>query len=185
MLRIRSLWTGVAGSPYYTNMYFGTDNTSVEAQARATAVRTMVSQWMSSVRTDLTWNLDPQALVIDPATGLASGEFTVTGNPIAGTGAGDPLPPFTQLLARLNTPGFSSGRRIRGHLFIPGFVESTSAAGGRPTDGIKTVVGDALNNFIGTGDSRVGVWSRKAGTFTEVSGITVAADWAVLRSRRD
>lgn len=184
MLRVRTLFTGVDGSPYYSNLYFpGT--LSTDAQSRADAVRTFWFGLTTLLRTPMLATIDPFVPVISESTGEVTGGFTVTPPAQVGfTSTGAAMPPANQMLIRLSTPTYFAGRRLKGKLYIPGLTENTNDPGGvvSPTD--RGTVLTALAPLL-TGANRLGVWSRKNGAFVQVDGASAWEKWAMLRSRRD
>lgn len=193
MLRVRSVSTGVAGAPYYTNTYFlGGVGDALAARNR------MVTFWTdltSVMRTGLQTQVEQEVWEIDPLTGdttaIVSGG---TGVPASGQAAGSPLPPATQGLIRLNTGLVRFNRRVAGRIFIPGLTVA-SAADGRPTGALLTTLTTAANKLVtGASPAPIVVWSRPKqitgpvavpGAQALVSGIGVWNEFAVLRSRRD
>lgn len=184
MMRIRVLWTGVGGSPYYSNFYFP-DGLSTAAQQHATDIRNILAGFTTSLRAGLVAAVQPEVLVIDPATGDATGAFIINpGASVTFTSTAEALPPFTQLLVRLRTDAFVGGRRVQGRFFMPGWTEASNQQGGTPLSALVSGIADNFAAVI-TGTDRMGVWSRKGGTFTQVTGLSAGTQWAVLRSRRD
>lgn len=193
MLRVRSVSTGVAGSPYYTNTYF------LGGVGDALAARTrMLNFWTALVpvmRTGLSTTVEQEVWEIDPGTGdttaIVSGG---TGAPAVGTSAGAPLPPATQGLIRLNTGLVRRNRRVAGRIFVPGLTVS-SQTDGRPSSALLTTLTNAANGLVGGATAApIVVWSRPndvigpvflPGAQALVSGIGVWNEFAVLRSRRD
>lgn len=184
VLRIRSIFEGVAGSPYYSNLYFG-GTISTDAEERADRVMAFWNLLNTSLTTPMTVRIDPFVASIDEPTGEITGGFTITPpTPVQFTNTTTQLPRFTQLLVKWSTPTYNGGRRLQGRMFIPGFCEVNNNAGGRPDDAIRAAVLTNLQPLI-TGPDRVGVYSKTFGVFSQVDGASVGAEWAVLRSRRD
>lgn len=184
MMRIRVVMTGVAGSPYYANHYFP-DGLSTDAQDQAQRVHDCYNGFATSLRTPLSIAVDTFVPTIDPATGDITGSFDIT--PIAPSGCtnvNDPLPPRTQLLARWNTPTYVGGRRVQGRTFLPGLCENWNVSGGRPASEILAIAQTQFSTLT-TGEDRVGVWSRKNGTFNQVSGVSISTEWSTLASRKN
>lgn len=193
MLRVRSVSTGVAGAPYYTNVYFnGSVSEAVGARTR------MVNFWNDLVpvmRTGLQTQVEQEVWEIDPATGDTIAIATAgTGTPATGTGAGAALPPATQALLRLGTNVVRRNRRVAGKIFIPGMTV-TNSLDGRPANSLITALNTAAGRLTsGVITDRVVVWSRPnvligpvglPGLSCNVSATSVWNEFAVLRSRRD
>nr|CRY97413.1 hypothetical protein [uncultured prokaryote] len=184
MLRIRTVFTGVAGSPYYSNFYFDNVATSVEANELADLVHDLWDGLKSVLRAGMVAQIDPFAPTISPSTGEITGSFAVSAPPVTFTNVNQALPPATQALVTLSTGVFVGGRQITGRVFVPGYTEGSNGV-----DGTFSIAdaGVLQGRFaaLATGTDRIGVWSRKNGEFQQVSSVTVATKWAVLRSRRD
>jgi hypothetical protein len=110
--------------------------------------------------------------------------------------AGETLPWATQGLVRMRTGVVSSGREIRGRLFIPGQLESNSF--GSPLAAWITAVNTAGAALVSDANSVWCVWRRpkwntppphttppdRNGQAAPVATATAWTQWAVLRSRR-
>lgn len=185
MLRVTSVFTGMAGAPYYSTHYFGGD-TSGEASAAVTAVDGLWDGLSSELSSQLDVAINTDVEVVDPVTGLTTGIFPTAGGGTAFTGSGDPLPPATQLLIRWRTGQYVSGREIRGRTFVPGFLEAASSSGRPDTamvGNINTLAASFLTASAGAG--ALVVYSPTRGQAADVTAASVWTEWAVLRSRRD
>lgn len=118
-------------------------------------------------------------------------EFIDTGGAVAGTLAGDLLPPQTALCVTLRTA--QAGRSFRGRVFLPGFGEGQNAAGGTiSSTGSCVSFVTAIKAALVTSSMDLGVLSRpapdlpvpRAGFITIVTSI-VARDsvWDTQRRR--
>lgn len=184
MLRVRSLFTGVPGSPYYSNLFFA-GTLSTDASAAVASVQTFLGKVMVLCANPLQVQIEPFVASIDPATGDVVGGFTTPPNsPIAATGAGSPVPPSSQMLAQLRTGVYVAGREVRGKYNHPFVTEEQNVGSGTPAPGAVSVLLGAFNDMLATGPDLL-VWSRKNGAAPAVSAVTVSPKWAVLRSRRD
>lgn len=184
MLRIRTVFTGVAGTPYYSNLYSNAGNDSGAAQAACADVADFWSTFRPSWVPQLRYEVQADVAVIDPATGGLTG--AVLGQQVTniGTGSGELLPLFTQLLIGWNTGVVSGGRFVRGKCFVPGFTEANNDATGRPDAPLKNLALTAAQKIVNS-DSDFVVWSRKNGTVAPIASTQINGAWAVLRSRRD
>ena len=187
MFRIRTVSTGVAGAPFYTNIYYD-EASSGGAQACADRVRLMWATWTTIHRNGLVHTIDPDVALVDVTTGDITDIDTVSVLPVACTRASDPLPSFTQGLIRLRTDGVVRGRRVQGRIFIPGFTEDQSV-NGVPSGTNLTVAAAQLAD----GPRAIPVvWSRPLevfgvpvlGTQHTVTSTSASSSWSVLRSRR-
>lgn len=88
-------------------------------------------------------------------------EFLDSGGPVAGTLAGDLLPPQTALCITLRTA--QAGRSFRGRVYLPGFGEGVNTATGAASGGGASIafVSGVKTNLITSGLD-LGVLSRPA-----------------------
>lgn len=184
MIRVRSLLTGVPGSPFYSNLFFeGT--LSTDAQAAVDAVRAFWVKIAVLMAPGILINIDPFVPTITPAGGQVTGGFTIVpGTVIPGVGAGTTVPASSQLLAQLLTGQYQAGRQVRGKFNLPWVTEEHNVGQGIPSAAAMDLLQDAFEDLIAAGPA-LQVWSRKAGNAADVSAVTVSPKWAVLRSRRD
>ena len=184
MIRVRSVLTGVAGAPYYTNHYFDAGGLGGQEQDAVDAVGDFWNAFDTSLDNALQINTDPEVPTINAVTGAITSSVATTPffNQFASTG--EALPPATQLLIRWTTPTFVSGRRLRGRTFIPGCTEDSNTSTGTPAAGFSTPVNAAVAALTG-GAVALCIWSRTHGVAIPVSSGTYWSQWAILRSRRD
>jgi hypothetical protein len=197
--RVRTVFTGVGGSPYYSNLYFrGADASPVAA------VNSMWASRVGNLRTGMTITTESEVAVIDEATGNITSYLSGSGGAAVGSSPGPYLPPATQLLLRLATAGLVNNRRVKGRVFVPGLDEGMST-----NNGTVDATGAALfvNSFtqmmdlVATNGSPLVVWSKpfapdpdrpageqpaaRAGSAHNVTAVTYWSQWAVQRRRRD
>lgn len=184
IIRVRSVTTGVAGSPYYTNLFFADDGTAAGADQAVDDVQSFWATAQTEMSDDLTIRVEGIVTRIDAATGNPTFTYSVGDRVIPGGNAGEMLPRMTQGLIRWNTGVFSTGRQIVGHTFVPGMVETGNTPGGEPTTALINRLQFAADTLIG-GPSVFVVWSKKAGSPAVVTNAVSRSFWAVLRSRRD
>jgi hypothetical protein len=184
MIRIRAVWTGVSGSPWYSNFYFAGSG-STDAQAAADAVYALFFGLRNALANDIVISIDPFAPTIDPATGDITGGFTVDpGDAIGGAATDDMLPTQTQALVTLRTGQYVGGREIRGKWFLGGLTEVNNVQTGLVSSSLISAVTDLWETLLATGPDLL-VWSRKNGVTAPVQSATMTGVWSVLRSRRD
>nr|CRY97488.1 hypothetical protein [uncultured prokaryote] len=183
MFRIRVIWTGVPGTPYYTNLYF---NGMVQADVDpvALSVSTFLDSIADHVTASLTATFDPEVPVIDPGTGEVTGYLVNNESAVPMDGPTLALPPGTQALARLRTNTVSRGRRIQGHFFIPGPFEADNEAQGVPTAEYINDLGGALATLVDLGDGQLVVWSKSSFVAAPVVSSSISPNWSSLRTRR-
>lgn len=184
LIRIRSVWTGVAGSPYYTNQFFSASN-SAEAQDAMDAVLTLWNVFTNYLRTPLRVDAEPFVPSINVATGAIVGGYDLDpGTGVQFTSSGDLLPPATQMLIRETTGVYAGGRQIRGRSYMPGWGEGANSVNGTVDTATRTLVQGAFNDLLG-GSAVPVVYSPKNGQAEPITAYSVWEQWSVLRSRRD
>jgi hypothetical protein len=183
MLRVRTGFSGISGSPYLSTMYFMTGDTLADAQAANTAVGAFWNTIDASLINGITWATQAEVTVMTLA-GVVTGLHQVT--PVTGAGGttGVLTPPATQGLVRWNTGVFLSGRQLRGRTFIPG-IPTSMVSGGVPTGSLVTNVNAAAATLIADANADLGIWSRKGTAIASVLTGQLWNQFAVLRSRRD
>lgn len=194
MLHVRSIGTGVAGSPYYTNLYFTGEIAS--AAAALTKVRTFMAALAPNIGSGMTINVQSEVKEIDPFFGntlaILNGPDQA---PIATSGGTTVTPPATQGLIRLATGGVVRNRRVIGRIFVPRVAVGAVATGGSVSAGYQTSVTNAISALIADqAGPRLAVWSRPMelgpigpvnGSLHAVTSASVWSEFSVLRSRRD
>lgn len=194
MFHVRSVSTGVAGSPYYTNLYFNGDPGNVNiALAR---VRQFWVDLAGVVRSGIVTNVESEVRVIDPSNGnvtniLVGAEQAA----VAASAGGTVAPTATQGLIRLQTSGLRFNRQVQGRIFIPGVTQTAVSAQGTALSGYQNTLTTAATALRATTSGvQLVVWSRPRtltgpielfGQASPVTGASAWQDFAVLRSRRD
>nr|CRY96173.1 hypothetical protein [uncultured prokaryote] len=178
--RIRTVFTGVAGSPWYVNLHF----TSAGANTPQDQVQAVIDFWTGMAsRMDgrSTARVDGDVAEIDLDSGAQTGISSGTGGAVAGGSNDDPLPPATQMLVRLSTGAYAKGRQIQGRIFIPGPTNYCNNAGVLTASTVTQINTQALA-LITAG---LCVYSKTNKSVSTVSTATAWSEFAVMRSRRD
>lgn len=185
IFRIRTTWQGVAGTPYYTNLYFTDTGTNGPPLAAASAVDTMFENIAGNISNGLDWTVEGDVPVIDDATGILTGSWGVGNRFGNGTNVSELLPRQAQGMIRWETGVVVGGRRLRGRTFVPGPTEPLNEVGGNPVSGY-------VDGLEGTGEflrdspnCELRVYSPTHHTSAVVTAVSAANYWATLRSRRD
>jgi len=184
MLRVRTVSSGVAGVPWYSNWYFGTADTQANADAAVAKVAAFwdaVDGLMDNAVSMLT---ETEVAVINPVGGVLTGTFTTAGDSESGDSAALPLPYYTQGMIQWNTGQFVAGRRLRGRTFVPGFTADVLDTNGTFTAGTVTGLVAGANALI-SGNPVLLVWSRTHNVAHTVTGADVTDFPQYLSSRRD
>lgn len=183
MQRVRVTWTGVAGTPYYTNLYAVAAGPSVSAYHAA--VVGLINGIKGQISSSLTANVEGDVAIIDSATGQVQGINSVTPVNVSCTGSGTALPYQDQGLVQLLTGAYAGGRQIRGRVNIPGTLTGALGGGGLVLTGYKTVIDAAFATYLTTVGPSAGVWSKKNGNLYPITSAKTWAYFGTLRSRRD
>jgi hypothetical protein len=198
LLRIQTRWDGVAGSPFYTNLYAVGPLSTNNGNDLAAAFRTFLLAIAGQFTDELSAQIQSEILEFDESNGTVTGTGTTTQAAVVGTNAGALLPASNQLLLRWATEGIVHNRRVRGRSFMPGLVETSSDASGLPESATVTAYLNAANALLTTMTGRMRVWAQpfstdppnpanpdRNGSAHAITAVSVAPYWAVLRSRRD
>lgn len=182
--RVRTVWAGVVGAPYYANHYFTDDSTNVTAQAAIDAVDAFWTSIAGVIANTATYVVEGTVARIDEATGTLLGNWGLTQGVGGGAGSGELLPRQTQALLRWLTPSVVGGRVLRGRTFIPALLEQFNDSGGNPVSSVVSGLNTAGAALIADPDCELRVWSRTHGTSDVVTSANAWTQWATLRSRR-
>lgn len=185
IMRVRTVWLGVAGAPYYSNHYFTDDALSTTAQDAVDAVDAFWTSIAGVIANTATYTVEGAVARIDDATGTLLGTWGVTSGTGTGTGSGELLPRSTQALVRWMTSSVVAGRTLRGRTFIPAMLENFNDSGGNPVSSVVSGLNTAAAALIADSGNELRVWSRTHGTSDVVTSATAWTQWAILRSRRD
>lgn len=193
MLQVTTVWSGtMQGVPYFSQHYFG-GTSELEATAARNALTTFWQGVDDRVVNNLTWTIQGDVEVIDPATGQITGVFGGVGATGNGADTGELTSAALQGLLRWRTGTFLGGREIRGRTFLPG-VSEASSADGVPAATYITGMETAATNLRTSASTAGGlvVWARprtEAPTRPGQTALVVSSScwgqFAVLRSRRD
>lgn len=184
MIRVRTLWSGVAGAPLYTNHHF---LGLLDASTAAAAVANVEDFWNAlepSISSAFTYVIEGDVYEIAEASGEPTGVEVVTSVTGGGTNAGDGLPHANQGLISWSTGVFIAGRQLVGRTNVPGPTESSSNALGVPLGPYVDALNAAAVAMLASAPS-LAVYSRTAGVAHAVIGGTGRDYFAILRSRRD
>jgi hypothetical protein len=186
--RYRTVFTGVAGSPWYSNMYF--DENVAEGAIYGAYIDQFWEACGVEMRTDVQWQVEPTVIGVDDTTGEVYGAANWAGATGAGDSNNDALPRANQMYVRWTTGQWIGGtethgpRQLQGRTFIPGLVETTNEAG-TPSAAARTAIAAAATELISDGNGAFRVFSPTHTTSAIINGSSVASKFGVLRSRRD
>lgn len=182
MWRVRTVFTGVQGSPWVNTAYF--DQSTGTPGDAVTAVATFWGVVDGLIDNEVDWATQSDVETVDEDTGNVTAVTQVT--PQTGTGAvsGDALPFATQALIKWRTGLYIGGREVRGRWFIPGLTE-TACDNGRLSSAAAATIQGAVNGYVASVGVDPVIWSRVHGVAPNIDTGTVWTEFAVLRSRRD
>lgn len=182
--RVRTVFTGVAGTPWYSNMYF--DNGVGEAGLYVEFVLDFWTTVANSIYSSVDFVVEDAVVIIEDTTGEIVGAGTGEGGGGSGQSGMDPVPYATQLQINWLTGVYLGGRQLRGKTYVPGLTESSYTLG-LVSAGARTIVQGAADELIGSGGANGAfrVYSPTRGTSAVIDSATIPNKPAVLRSRRD
>lgn len=188
MLRTRVVWTGVAGTPWYSNFFWAGDD-AAEAQAAQDQTIAWLAAIKGLVTTAVTGTAQPEVTRITESTGVMTDIYDVSASVSQGTNIGEPLPYQIQVLTKLSTEIIRNGRRVSGRCFVGGLCETNQTNGVGPDEVIREAVQECFTDVLLDGTANLVVWSRPvdggpAGTTSLVTGAQTNAVWSSLRTRR-
>ena len=183
--RIRTVFTGVAGAPWYSNLYVTA--TEGDAQPEVDAVAQFWTDFATHIHNAVDWTVEGVVANIDETNGQIVGFSTNDDATGSGAAGSDPLPYANQMLLRVRTGVFVAGREVRGHVNIPAITDPDSPNGVPSSSASSNLQTSSDDNLFGAGglNGALLVWSRKNGQAHPASSSSVAPFFAVLRSRRD
>lgn len=190
-------WTGFAGAPGYTNLYWRDFETSGLDQAIIDGAVTKTDTWISSVQsrvpTSVRLRVNRQVEIIESTTGQLTRFMQATADTTerVGTGTGA-YSAASGLVVNWYTDGVVRGRRVRGRTFIVPLAGNALDTDGSIAAAALTGMATATTTLISnTGVGDLGVWSRPSapgatdGQWFSTTSFTIPDKAAVLRSRRD
>lgn len=196
LAKITVNWTGWAGAPGYTNLYFRNATPGIIDQTVVDDAIAKVEAWKNDFDQDLpntiTVTTDPSVEEINDATGALVGFWT--GSPAAGTtGASSGVySNATGFCISWSTNTIRNQRRMRGRTFVvPIGSSGLDTAGTLASTRLAAWKTAASAMRAATGASRLVVWGRPTapgasdGASAEVTSSNIVDKTAILTSRRD
>lgn len=185
MFEVLTQWTIPSGINTRSVMYFAE---GVGLAAARQSVNTLFTNVRSLIGTGVTWQVLPDARVLDETTGTMTGiETDATARVGSGNAAALFVADATQVLLTWTTGRVINGRFVKGRTFVPG-LDANLLAGGNLGAGTQATFAGAAQALAGSA-SGFGVWHRPKGG---VGGILVPTtgggcnkELAVLRRRRN
>lgn len=185
MLRVRTVITGITGTPWYYNHFYG-GTTSGEASVALAATKAWVNSVSGQQSTGLSSQVQGDVVQINPTTGDITDVYALAQATYTSSNAGARLPVVDQALVQLRSGYYLNGREVRGRWFIPGLNVGINSAGAVSSTFITALQGynsTLMTSAAGAGD--LVIYSRKNGVSVDVNSMPIWGSFAVMRSRRD
>jgi len=184
MTRVRTIFTGVVGTPWYSNLYFAGDG---DDQAYTEIVGDFWADCAAQMYNQITWATEAAVTHMDTVTGQPTGVGSVTPRSGSGASGGQPLPYSTQLLITMSTGVYRNGREVKGKIFVPGLTIGAVGSGQFLSAAVAPIkqAADDLRTAPVIADDFWLVYSPTAKAAYPVTGEVAHQKPAVLRSRRD
>lgn len=183
--RLRGVFTGVDGAPYYSGLTINVGGGSVDAEV---GVWTDLWDALAAFRVnECTFQSEGSHPVIAVATGETVGIATSDEPSSPGIGAGEALPWATQIYVSLHTGEYVNGRELKGGFYLPA-VDTNMNVEGNFDSSSADYVDATMATWLFGGDHFNGsvlVYSPTHRVAAYVTQARVRRDFAVLRSRRD
>lgn len=185
LTRVRTVATGVAGTPWYFNFHFLHAASPTDPQPEIDAVTTFWTSLrpMLSSAVSYTTEGDVPVLNLDgtQATILTGAQSTLTG-----AGVATLAPTSLTALVRERTAVTVNGRALQGRINISGLsIERLDGPNwSAQTVNTITAAANVLEDTLSNG-ARWAVLSKTGAVAADITGINVPSVPAVLRSRRD
>lgn len=184
MKRVTSTWSGFAGAPGYTQLYFGQTDTGTVAATRA-----FWNALTAILPNDVTITVANSGDVLNATTGAIVGGWSEAATtPVVGLNTGS-WSNAAGVGVNWSTDTIVNGRRLKGRTFIVPAAGAAFDNDGSLTGATVTTVGNAAAALIADASSQLLVWHRPVnmagGSSAEVVSAAVPDKTFVLRSRRD
>ena len=180
MRKIQTTFTGVAGTPWYSNMYFGDTPSAQDCVDHVGEFWVEMNAFMVD---EIAWSVSSQVLTIDAATGEITGSTSAQGVNGQGGQTQEMLPTATQLVLKWLTGVYVNGRQAQGKTFIPGLADFCNVDGS-VNSAIVTQINTDIALWLAAGPPLL-LWSKAAGVSNIVTTPVCWNRFGVLRSRRD
>lgn len=189
MIRITAVYTGLQGLPGVSTFHFQGDS-EVSAQNCHDIITAMYVELAEELCPPLVVTIDGLPTRVNEATNETTAFYDVPETSVVFGGPGEEVPTATQINLRVRTSGIVRGRRVLGHIYLPGMT-STFLSNGQLTAPSAAAFSAVVSPILLSGDpgERFGVYSRPidgvGGTFHEATSVDCSQKLAVLTSRRD
>lgn len=193
--RVAAIWGAFQGAPGYTKFSFSDLTDASARNAAGAAVRTFFEGIKPNLPFNATVTVSTTIQEYDVATGVLTGEQTMTTPPAATTGTGVlPYAAGSGFFIGWNTVTIFNGRRIKGRTFIvpacdcyqtDGSLNTTTIAGAQAAAAaLIAAAGAELCVWARQYNKAVTPWVQIAGSLAPVTTATVRDQASQLRTRR-
>lgn len=201
LCRVNVAWQNWPGAPGLTQFYF----LNAAMQTNVDAVRAFFNSCAGLLPSGLTINVPGSGDIIDSATGLITGAWTVTTTPatLSCSGAGAYAGNAGAVIHWL-TADVSNGRRVRGRTFLVPLISTQFETNGSLTTTCISTITTAGNTLRTAAAGNMRIWSRpvdagtvydrktgvakqiqsRPGQHSDINGVRVPDLAVTLRSRR-
>jgi len=185
LVKVQTVWSGVAGGPYYSTHYFFDSGTLAGANDCVDDMDTFWTAISGNLVNTLSYVVGADTVVIDDATGNLVGSYATTPESGAGASGTEQIPRASQGLLRWETGEIINSRRFRGRTFIPGYVEAANTTGGVPLPASMASLATAGAALIASSNSELRIYSRTHNVSHPAIACVADTEWAYLSTRRD
>lgn len=183
MWKVTQVATGVAGAPYYFVGYF--DQAAGTAQQAADAWRAFLGTTAGNHQTPYAFQPITVVDLVDPVDGDLLGTANVSVGSLQFTSTTFSLPASNQVVVGWRTGVYINGREVRGRTNIARIPVSGADAQGAVNPTLATTIQGRITTLLSNATADFVLWSKKNGTWETVTSGYTAANFGVLRSRRD
>ena len=180
--RFRTVFTGVAGAPWYNNLHF--EGGTPEGATYGPDVAAFWDACASQMDSEVSWVIEPTYTVIETDTGLITDIGDWAGDSGVGLVAGEALPWACQAIINWRTNLYIAGRELRGKTFVPALQQNANNNGVLVSTA-QTDIQGAADGLISDSNGAFCIYSRTHLTESIVESAGVPLKIGVLRSRRD
>lgn len=185
--RVTALWTGFQGAPGYSRFSFQDLIDPTSRNAAGAAVRTMFNDLQAVFPDEVRINVQPTIQEYDMATGVLTGESSMTTTP--GTAAGTAAGAYAAgagFFVTWNTGVIFNGRRLKGRTFFVPAAACFDTDGSLDTTSLALIQTKA-NALVATAGANLCVWGKLWNTdvtpAVQIGGALAPADSATVKDQ--
>lgn len=184
MYRVKTLFTGESGAPYYNQTYWA-ESVFYDAAGATSAIHDFWDDMKGLLTSSLTISWPDPVDLVDIDTGAITGTTTSSPSSVVGTNSAPVLPFSTQGLAVFLTGQYVAGRQLIGRMNIPGLC-TDSLSSGQFQESNRGDTASRIEALSASGlEKTMLVYSPTHHVVAPITASRVNIKFAVLRSRRD